>query len=78
MQSPNTAPLPCPTCRGPVGLAETNSINTFELEPRQLLPYKCFSFNIFSITANFVSLEVKKLINPGPAISIFRIFSGVL
>ena len=74
-QSPNTAPLPWPTCKGPVGLADTNSTSIFDLIPELFLPKLFFSFKILFIVSNFLIFEIKKFIKPGPAISIFAILS---
>ena len=68
--SPSIAPLQCPTCNGPVGLAETNStLYLFFLE--EFDPYFSFRFN-----KSFKNFCQKSSLNsifkkPGSAINIF-------
>ena len=60
--SPTIAPLPCAKCRGPVGLAETNSILIFSA----FLEDVSLSINSFLK----LLLVIKIFKKPGPAISI--------
>jgi len=68
--SPSIAPLQCPTCNGPVGLAETNStLYLFFL--KEFDPYFSFRFN-----KSFKNFCQKSSLNsifkkPGSAINIF-------
>ena len=74
---PKAAPLPWPTCRGPVGLLETYSINIFSFFKffPTLKPNLFFSLLIVSSISVREAWERKILINPGPATSILSIKS---
>ena len=66
--SPNIAPLQWPTCNGPVGLADTNSILYFFFllfDPKLFL-----FFSIFFIICNHAPFDNFIFKKPGPAISI--------
>src|SRR5260364_315966 len=69
--SPNTAWRAWPTCSGPVGFADTNSINTrclpFGVDGFQ--PNCAFCANICATTVCFACAEMRTLIKPGPATS---------
>src|SRR6266700_2956814 len=72
MPSPSAAPRPCPTCSGPVGLAETNSTFTDRPCPTSLRPKRSpAASTVWRTLASWASAR-KKLMNPGPAISILR------
>ena len=63
---PKTAPLPCPTCKGPVGLEETNSSRTLPEESLDL-PQLSPALRTFLRSSYFCSADMKMFINPGPS-----------
>src|SRR6056300_1273393 len=74
MTSPNIAPLQWPTCRGPVGLADTNSTKYLFLSSFSFTP---------NVSGTLIILFIKfvqkngfnfMLINPGLAIEILSIY----
>ena len=73
MPSPRAAPRPWPTCRGPVGLADTNSTLIFSDCAALLRPYPVPSPRIRRTRETSSLSPSQKLMNPGPAISVFAI-----
>ena len=71
MQSPSAAWRPWPICRGPVGLAETNSTCTDLPAPVSPRPKSSRWSRMVSMTEPLAASVRKKLMNPGPAISVF-------
>ncbi len=73
MASPSAACRPWPTCSGPVGLAETNSIITLAPRPRSERPYAAPRSRIVRAMRCLAAGLRRKLMKPGPAISGFSI-----
>jgi len=71
--SPQTAFLPCPTVNGPVGFAETNSTLAFLPLCLSDFPKVLGEARISFIISERKEDVKKKLIKPGPAISVFDI-----
>jgi len=65
------APRPWPICKGPVGLALTNSTCTFLPSPDVVRPKDSPSDSISSRVACHAAGATTKLMKPGPAISHF-------
>ena len=90
--SPRTAPRQCPTCKGPVGLADTNSILYFfflflfdpYLEPNLITLNKYFSQNeilneIFKKPGSTISMSLNSLkLSNSYFFMISPIFNGVV
>ena len=70
MESPTAAPRPCPICKGPVGLADTNSSSIFRPFPVWEEPKARPSFSTFCTLSCQNAGEKVTFRKPGPAISV--------
>ena len=69
MASPSAAPRPCPTCKGPVGLADTNSTFTRRPRPSSDFPYASPAAMMVSRISVRTLAGSLTLMKPGPATS---------